>query len=257
MSIECGPCSYRTSATGAGAGITVAHDETAGGRAGDGDGLLPPAPNALMKAVLATILARRRANAPLLSGKRVGECLECDGTIEKARGGSVGEFIGEIPVRRKRVMKKDEATRKTAVKLTTQASGPGAMIRILLVDDKEIIREAVKSILKFESDLEVVAEAADGQLAVEMAERYRPDIVLMDLFMPGVDGVETTRKIVTQFPDIKVIGLSLHDEDDKITEMKKAGASAFVSKLDARENLVATIRNCYTNNQIAPNNFGD
>lgn len=154
-------------------------------------------------------------------------------------------------------MKKDEATRKTAAKLTSQASRSGVRIRILIVDDKKIIREGLKGILKYEDDLEVIGEANDGLLAVEMAERRKPDIVLMDISMPGMDGVETARKIVTQFPDIKVIGLSLYDEDDKITEMEKAGTSAFLSKINACENLAATIRNCYTNNQIAPNNFDD
>jgi len=154
-------------------------------------------------------------------------------------------------------MKKDEAARKTPPELTSMAPVPGVKIRILLADDQKIIREGLKSILKYEDDLEVVAEADDGQLAMEMVERHKPDIVLMDVSMPVIDGVEAAGRIVAKFPDIKIIGLSLYDEDAMIAKMMKVGAVAFLSKVDAYEDLAATIHNCYMNNPVAPENLDD
>jgi len=114
-------------------------------------------------------------------------------------------------------------------------------VRILIADDHKIVREGLRNLLQKEKDVEVVAEASDGNTAVQKALELRPDVVIMDVAMPGLNGVEATRKI-TERSNIKVVALSMHSDKRFITAMLKAGASAYLLKDCAFEELVSAIR---------------
>ncbi len=118
-------------------------------------------------------------------------------------------------------------------------------MRILLVDDHTIVRQSLARLLGWEADIEIVGEAGDGRLAVELARDLRPDIVLMDINMPGMNGIEATRRIHAEQPQVLVIGLSMFEEDERAQPMLEAGAVGYVSKTESTEDLLATIRSCH------------
>jgi len=120
----------------------------------------------------------------------------------------------------------------------------GGPIRVLVVDDHKIIREGLAGILDAETDLQVVGEAADGRIAIEMARRLNPHVVVMDLSMPHLNGIEATRVINATLPGIRIIGLSAHEAEDVASRFIRAGAAAFLSKGGPSEDLVAIIRAC-------------
>lgn len=101
---------------------------------------------------------------------------------------------------------------------------------IVLIDDHKLFREGVKRILDMEENFEVVAEGDDGQDAVGLIETHQPDVVLMDINMPNINGVEATRRLVEKFPDIKVIILSIHDDEAYVTHAVQTGASGYLLK---------------------------
>jgi DNA-binding NarL/FixJ family response regulator len=116
------------------------------------------------------------------------------------------------------------------------------VIKVLLADDQGLVRTGFRMILGAEDDLQVVGEAADGLEAVELVGRLRPDVVLMDIRMPGLDGIEATRRIVTDCPEVRVVVLTTFDLDEYVYAALHAGASAFLLK-DAKESqLLAAIR---------------
>jgi PAS domain S-box-containing protein len=115
-------------------------------------------------------------------------------------------------------------------------------IRVLLADDHQMVRNGLAELLERNADIEVVGQAANGQAAVEMARRIRPDVVLMDVDMPELDGVEATRRIVKEQPDIRVIGLSVFTEPAKSEAMRSAGAVGYVPKSSSLDALIAAVR---------------
>lgn len=124
-----------------------------------------------------------------------------------------------------------------------EARGPAGQkkTRVLLVDDHAIVRQGLAGMLREHDAIDVVGEAVDGQQAVEVARQIRPDVVLMDITMPRLNGIEATRRIVENLPEVRVIGLSMHEEADMATAMHKAGAVAYLSKDVASNDLFATI----------------
>ena len=118
-------------------------------------------------------------------------------------------------------------------------------IRVLLADDHEILREGLATLLEEEPDIEVIGGAADGQMAVEMALRTKPNVVVMDVTMPLMNGVEATRRITRALPDVRVIGLSMHDEQDMAAAMLEAGATDYLPKGDSSEALIDAIRHWF------------
>jgi DNA-binding NarL/FixJ family response regulator len=116
------------------------------------------------------------------------------------------------------------------------------MIRVLVADDQSMVRAGFRMLLADEPDLEVVAEAVDGREAVEKAERFGPSVVLMDIRMPHLNGLEATRRILAADPTARVLILTTFDLDEYVYEALAAGASGFVLKDDDPEQLIAAIR---------------
>lgn len=115
-------------------------------------------------------------------------------------------------------------------------------IKIVLADDHKIMRAGLRSLLEKESDMKVVAEAADGRTAVRMIREAAPDVVIIDITMPDLNGVEATHQILSESADIKVIALSMHSDEQFVSGMLKAGASGYLLKDCAAEELVHAIR---------------
>ena len=116
------------------------------------------------------------------------------------------------------------------------------MIRILIADDHLVVREGLQMILRLEDDLEVVGEAANGETAVQLAAELQPDVILMDLRMPGMGGLEAIKEILTQWPEVAIVILTTYNEDDLMMRGLQAGARGFLLKDTGRETLFHTIR---------------
>jgi two-component system response regulator NreC len=114
--------------------------------------------------------------------------------------------------------------------------------RILLADDHKITRQGLRSLLEKQSDMEVIAEAQDGRTAERLVEELHPDVVIMDISMPDLNGMEATRWIVSKFPDVKIIALSMHSDATFVTEMLRSGAAGYLLKDCAFEELSRAIR---------------
>lgn len=115
-------------------------------------------------------------------------------------------------------------------------------IRLILADDHELMREGLKALIRAETDMEVVGESDNGAQAVELAQKLGAHLVIMDVSMPELNGIEATRKIISANPHIKVVALSGHTNKEFVREMLVAGASAYVLKKRAYEELVCAIR---------------
>ena len=115
-------------------------------------------------------------------------------------------------------------------------------IRVLVADDQSMVRAGFRMLLGGEEDIEVVAEASNGLEAVEKAVRYRPAVILMDIRMPELDGLQATRRILAADPSARVLVLTTFDLDEYVYEALRAGASGFVLKDDSPEQLIAAIR---------------
>jgi len=116
------------------------------------------------------------------------------------------------------------------------------MIRVVLADDQPIVRGGLRMILEIEPDIEVVGEAADGAAAVDAVAALRPDVILMDISMAPVDGIEATRRIAAAGSDARVLVLTTYGLDENVYDALKAGASGFLVKTDPPERLVDAVR---------------
>lgn len=115
------------------------------------------------------------------------------------------------------------------------------MLRILLADDHDLTRAGLRYLLEKHADWSVCAEAPNGRIAVECAEQLRPDVAILDMSMPELNGVETTRQILKKVPRIKILLYTMHETERIIVDALEAGASGIVLKSDAGENLVVAI----------------
>ncbi|RDI34255.1 response regulator [Lentzea flaviverrucosa] len=123
------------------------------------------------------------------------------------------------------------------------------MIRLLIADDQQLVRAGLRMLCESAPDVQIVGEAADGAQAVREAARCRPDVVLMDLRMPVVDGIAATRKILTDNPEARVVALTTFDDDDHLYPALAAGAHGFLVKDSTPEELLAAIRRADTGEQ--------
>jgi len=115
-------------------------------------------------------------------------------------------------------------------------------IRILLADDHGVVRQGFKMILDAQADMEIVGEAANGREAVEQAERLKPDIVVMDVAMPELNGIEATRRLAESAPHVRVLVLSMHKDSVYVRETLRAGARGYLLKDSGANDLVAAVR---------------
>jgi NarL family two-component system response regulator LiaR len=117
-----------------------------------------------------------------------------------------------------------------------------SLIKVLLVDDHEMVRIGLAAVLGTEDGIEVVGEASNGQDGIRLAQEYRPDVVLMDLVMEGMDGIETTRKLLQLYPDCKVIVLTSFLDDEKMYPVIEAGAFSYLLKTSRASEIAQAIR---------------
>ena len=118
-------------------------------------------------------------------------------------------------------------------------------IRVLIVDDHTLVRAGIRSLLALVENIEVIGEASDGKEALSKVERLKPDVVLMDLAMPIMGGLEATRRLRRDFPGIKVLALTQYDDSEYVIPVIEAGASGFVTKMSAFSELAAAIEAAY------------
>ena len=116
------------------------------------------------------------------------------------------------------------------------------MTRLLLVDDHAVVRSGLKMLLSGHSEMEIVGEADSAAGALQEAERTQPDVILMDIGLPDKTGIEATREIKKRFPDVKIVALTIHEDEEYFFQMLDAGASGYVPKRAAPEELVTAIR---------------
>jgi DNA-binding NarL/FixJ family response regulator len=126
--------------------------------------------------------------------------------------------------------------------MATTAAGPAGKIRILTVDDHPLILEGIATVLQRQPDMEVVGEATDGYQAIEAFAKYRPDVMLIDLQMPGMNGIDTIIAILEKFPNARCVVLTTYAGDVQATRALKAGAKGYLLKSMLRKDLVDTIR---------------
>jgi two-component system response regulator NreC len=116
------------------------------------------------------------------------------------------------------------------------------MIRILLADDHALVRQGFRMILAAQPDMEIVGEAGNGREAVELAERLKPDLVVMDVTMPELNGIEATRRLATSVPRTRVLALSMHKDSVYVREILRAGARGYLLKDSVDADLLAAVR---------------
>ena len=121
----------------------------------------------------------------------------------------------------------------------------GQPIRVLLVDDHAVVRKGMRALLDREPGLEVVGEADDGEQAVRAADRLRPDVILMDLEMPGVGGIEATQRISASQPESRIVVLTSHAAEEDVFPALKAGAQGYLLKHSAPEEVLHAIRQAH------------
>jgi DNA-binding NarL/FixJ family response regulator len=126
-----------------------------------------------------------------------------------------------------------------------EATGAGP-IRVIVADDHTILREGVCSLLALQSDIDVVGEASDGAEALELLDAVAVDVVIMDMVMPRMNGLEATREIKRRWPAVKILILSMYDDDAYVQQVIQAGASGYVLKRVATEDLVQAIREVHS-----------
>ncbi len=120
----------------------------------------------------------------------------------------------------------------------------GDRIRVLLADDHKVVRDGLARLLQTSRDVEVIAQASDGREAVDLARQVRPHVVIMDVAMPNLNGIDATRHLKAEMPDIRVIGLSMHEDANVAEAMTSTGAAAYLTKTEAADSLIDAVMAC-------------
>ena len=146
-------------------------------------------------------------------------------------------------------MTTNDRVRDAAPVTRTRSARSGSQrLRLLLADDHALLRQAFRALINDQENLEVVGEAANGRDAVEAAERLRPDVVLMDMVMPGLNGIEATRQIVRRVPGCRVLILTAYVEDERLLQALRAGAAGYVVKNSEVDELLLAIQSVHRGN---------
>jgi PAS domain S-box-containing protein len=180
-----------------------------------------------------------------------------------AAPGQGTRFVLVAPLAESSQEKSEPAAVRTSISFTSQTEPEKAdstKIRVVLVDDHLVMRQGLASLLSVEPDILVAGEASDGKSAVDLIRNTKPAVVLMDISMPGMDGIQATRIIHNEFPEIRVIGLSMFQEGEQQAAMREAGAVDYLTKTGPSEALINSIRTCvrFSDDKLsgqADNNF--
>ena len=124
------------------------------------------------------------------------------------------------------------------------------MINVILIDDQQIIREGLKMLLSLDDDINIVAEGTDGSEALELIEKYNPDVLLMDIRMPLMNGVEATKLVKEKYPDTKILILTTFNDNDYIFDSLKNGANGYLLKDAGSDEIIDAIKNVYKGNLL-------
>lgn len=124
-------------------------------------------------------------------------------------------------------------------------------IKIIIADDQRLFRQGLRSLLEQEGDMKVVGEAADGQDAFTLAQEANPDVILMDVEMPKLDGIQASRMILERQPDIKILMLSVHNEDERVISAIRSGASGYIMKDADHKEFIKIIRSTFAGEKIS------
>ena len=127
------------------------------------------------------------------------------------------------------------------VPLAAGRSGPARRIRVLIADDHTILRDTLRLLLEMHEEIEIVGEASDGREAIDLAEKLKPDVVLMDTAMPGLNGIEATTQIRKRLPRTRVLVLSGYQYEDQVKAALRAGASGYVLKSSSSKEVLLAI----------------
>jgi DNA-binding NarL/FixJ family response regulator len=130
-------------------------------------------------------------------------------------------------------------------------------IRVLIADDHQIIREGLRSMLEMEHDFKIVGEAVDGRMTKRLAQELVPDVIIMDVSMPNLNGIEATRQIAAKLRGVKIIALSMHDDRRFILNMLKAGAAGYILKDDTFKSVTKAIRMVMVNKTFLSKEISD
>lgn len=129
--------------------------------------------------------------------------------------------------------------------------------KVLIADDHQIVREGLRTMLEKEHDIKVVGEAEDGRMTLRLARELAPDVIIMDVAMPDLNGIEATRQIIAEQPTVKIIALSMHDDRRFVLNMLKAGAAGYMLKDCAFKDLAKAIRVVRANKTYLSNEIAD
>jgi PAS domain S-box-containing protein len=182
---------------------------------------------------------REKAGFGLISirerAERIGGCLKIES--EPGQGSS---FILYMPVQTA-VTEEPVKARKSTDAAVQKTVSFDTRLRVLFADDHKVIRQGLIRLISGQPDIELAGEAANGREAIELARHLRPDVIVMDISMPEIDGIEATRLIKSEFPDMRIIGLSMFEDEQSVKSMINAGADAFVPKTASSTELLKAI----------------